>query len=126
MLWRLWQVKAEKAEARNALEGYLYDVRNKLLEHEEEVALVRDQPDDPLLATVGRAVLLRTRTCSGWFSVFWVSEGRGVCIPSCLPILTCPAGVGVSVSCRVSQVSTDEQRTAVLTLVDAVDEWMYD
>jgi hypoxia up-regulated 1 len=56
------ELKREKADARNSLEGYLYDVRNKLADQEEAAA----------------------------------------------------------------QVSTEEQRSAILSAVEAADEWMYD
>lgn len=56
------ELRREKADARNSLEGYLYDVRNKLADQEEAAA----------------------------------------------------------------QVSTEEQRAAVLAAVEAADEWMYD
>jgi hypothetical protein len=34
------EIKREKADARNTLEAYLYEVKNKMMEHEEDVAKV--------------------------------------------------------------------------------------
>ncbi|TFJ83042.1 hypothetical protein NSK_005667 [Nannochloropsis salina CCMP1776] len=47
------QLKREKADARNSLEAYLYEVKNKMMEHEEELSLVStDEQRSAVLAQV--------------------------------------------------------------------------
>ena len=61
------ELKREKADARNSLEGYLYDVRNKLADQEEAAALVSTE------AQRG-AVLAAVEAADDWM----YDEGRDV------------------------------------------------